>query len=144
MRPEGERWDAEALAGVQSTPWSLRERTQPTVTFRESAEHSGPGADTAAPPVPRHLRINQSDLDAHGYIEGCQQCEYIQRYGKARVGGQHSNRCRDRLVEAIRTTDYGSNRIAAHDVRSAGYDVVREEFNERQRVRAELVQASKA
>ena len=50
----------------------------------------------------------------------------------------------DRLVEAIRATDDGSDRIAAHDVRTAGCDVVREEFNERQRVRAELIQASKA
>ena len=47
------------------------------------------------------------------------------------MGGQHANRCRDRLAEAIRTTADGSNRIAAHDVRSAGYDVVREEFKER-------------
>ena len=47
-------------------------------------------------------------------------------------------------MEAIRTTDDRSNRIAAHDVLSSGYDVVREEFNERQRVRAELIQASKA
>ena len=71
-------------------------------------------------------------------------CEYIQRHGKARVGGQHSSRCRDPLVAAIRTTDDGYKRIAAHEVRSAGYDVVREEFNERQRVRAELIHASRA
>ena len=113
------------MANVQTIAWSLREQAQPTVTFHEPAEHSGPGSDTAAPPASRRLRINQSDLDAHGYIEGCQQCEYIQRHGKARVGGQHSNRCRERLVEAIRATDDGSNRISAHDVRTAGYDVVR-------------------
>ena len=124
-RPESERWDAEALANIQATPWSLWEQAQPTVTVREPAEHSGLSADTAAPPASRRLRINQSDLDAHGYIEGCQQCEYIQRHGKARVGGQHSNRCREQLVEAIRATDDGSNRISAHDVRTAGYDVVR-------------------
>ena len=115
-RPESERWNAEALANVQATPWSLRDQSQPAVTFREPAEHSGQGTDAAAPPASRRLRINQSDLDSHGYTEGCQQCEHIQRHGKARVGGQHSNRCRERLVEAIRTTDDGSARIAAHDV----------------------------
>ena len=71
-RPEGERWDSEAAAGIQSVPRSLRERTQPTVTFRKPAEHSGPGADTAAPPASGRLRINQSDFDAHGYTDGCQ------------------------------------------------------------------------
>ena len=33
-RPESERWDAEALANIQATPWCLREQAQPTVTFR--------------------------------------------------------------------------------------------------------------
>ncbi len=31
--------------------------------------------------MPRRLRINQKDLDAHGYTEGCQQCDYIIRHG---------------------------------------------------------------
>ena len=47
-------------------------------------------------------------------------------------------------MEAIRSTDDGSARIAAHDVRSTGYDVAREEINEKQRVREELIRESKA
>ena len=93
---------------------SLRDQAQLAVTFRERAAHSGPGSDAAAPPASRRLRINQSDLDAHGYADGCQQCEHIQRYGKVRVGGQPTNHCRDRIMEAIRATDDGSNRIATH------------------------------
>ena len=33
-RPESERWVAETLAGIKTTPWSIRERPEPSVTFK--------------------------------------------------------------------------------------------------------------
>ncbi len=116
-RPLSERWRADVLAELQATPWSIRERSQPRVQFREAAADAGPTADTAAPAIPRRLRINQRDLDEHGYTENCQQCGHIQRYGRARPGGQHSNVCRERIIRAIGQSDAGKLRLDAHEER---------------------------
>ena len=48
----------------------------------------------------------------HGYTEGCPQCDHIERVGNPRPGGQHSNICRDRVIEAIGGTEAGEARLA--------------------------------
>ncbi len=116
-RPLSERWQPEALAQIQATPWSIREKPETRVRFTEPASAGGETAETAQPSLPRRLRINQSDLNDHGYTDGCHQCNHIQRYGKARAGGQHSNRCRERLEKAIGESEAGKSRVEAHDER---------------------------
>ena len=116
-RPLSERWRADALAALQATPWSIREKVQTKAQFNETAPAAGPTADTSAPAMPRRLRINQSDLTAHGYTEDCQQCRHMQRYGQARAGGQHSNACRERILKAIGSSEAGRARLAAHEER---------------------------
>ena len=48
-RPESERWDAACLATIKATPWSLREKPETTVTFRDPAEVTGEASEAAAP-----------------------------------------------------------------------------------------------
>ena len=56
-RPESERWVAEISAGIQATPWSIRELPEPSVTLKEPAESAGPVGD-AIPAGACKLRIN--------------------------------------------------------------------------------------
>ena len=100
--------------------------------FSEPAIEQGPTADAARPAAIRRLRINQSDLDAHGYEPDCPQCVYIQKYGKSKPGGQHSDRCRKRLQEAMQQTEAGRARLAEHDERINQAMAEHVEFNDRQ------------
>ena len=116
-RPLSERWQPEALAQIQATPWSLKDKPETRARFTEPASAGGDTTETAQPSAPRRLRINQSDLNEHGYTDGCQQCGHIQRNGKARMGGQHSNRCRERIEKAIGESEAGKSRLEAHEER---------------------------
>ena len=86
--------------------------------FHEPAPAQGETTETAPPPIPKRFRINQSDLDKHGYTEGCPQCGHITRYGKARQGGTHSNVCRERILKAIDESEAGKTRLAAYEERT--------------------------
>ena len=44
-RPQSELWAAEALAGIKTTPWSVCERPEPSVTCTEPAEAVGSAGD---------------------------------------------------------------------------------------------------
>ncbi len=116
-RPPDNRWSQEALAGIKTTPWLEREKPEVQARFQQEAqEQDSPPAVDVLPAV-RRLRINKSDLYAHGYTQGCRQCEYTERNGKARGGMQHSTACRQRIIEAIGQTEEGKQRIAEHDER---------------------------
>ena len=106
-RPMSERWRPEDVAAIKHTPWSERDRTPAQVQFQEPAQQHGNTADVAAPAMPKRFRINQSDLEAHGYTTACPQCTYIQKYGRARPGGVHSLACRARVIEEIRGSEAG-------------------------------------
>ena len=105
------------MAQLRATPWSVREKPVTRSRFAEPVAASGETTETAAPALPRRLRINQSDLERHEYTDGCPQCIHIQKYGKARAGGQHSNRCRERLEKAIGDSEAGKARMEAHEER---------------------------
>ena len=85
--------------------------------FDKPATEQGPTAEAVRQTAIRRLRINKSDLDAHGHDPDCPQCTYIQKYGKPRPGGNHSDRCRRRLQEAMQQTEAGRARLAVHDER---------------------------
>ena len=118
-RPEDDRWDADALARVQRFPSASRSRQQaPRVRFADAEEVGGQDADPGRPSALRRLRINKSDLETYGYDAECPQCIHIGRYGQARAGGAHSQRCRTRLIEAMGQTEAGRARLAAYDERT--------------------------
>ena len=115
--PEPARWSADALATIKATPWSERERPAPEVRFQQPAADRGATADTALPTQARRFRINDKELREFGFTDGCPQCAHVQRYGKARPGGKHSEACRVRLTEAIAGTEAGKARLDAHSER---------------------------
>ena len=117
-RPESERWSADRLASLQATPWSIYERPATRVRFRVDAPAFTGEEAMESPAALRHMRINKDDLDRHGYTDGCVQCTYIRRHGRARPGATHSHTCRARVMEAISQTEAGQRRIAQHDERT--------------------------
>ena len=131
-RPESERWSSEVLASIKTTPWSVRERPETSVTFKEPAEAAGPAGDST-PAGARKLRINQSDLDNYGYTDRCPQCEHANKYGKIRAGGNHSDACRARITECLRDTVAGRRRQNEQEFREARSAVDRDEHLDRRR-----------
>ncbi len=93
-RPEPERWSADSLAQIQATPWSMHE---PEVRVRLQDRREPPEPAPAAEPAPalRRMRINKSDLEEHGYTDGCAQCTHTRRYGSAKPGATHSGMPRE-------------------------------------------------
>ena len=120
-RPEQERWQAESLAKVHATPNDHRARSvqKRVVKFGDEAPEQGATADGARLTQLRQLRINISDLKKHEHYDpNCGQCKYIERYGRARPGGAHSEACRASLIEKMRLTEEGRAKLAAHDERT--------------------------
>ena len=117
-RSLAERWNAKALADIRVAPgtgYTPKDRSQ--VRFGARPTVDGPTAEETRQAVNRRLRINQSDLDEHGYFVSCLQCAHIQRHGRPRPGATHSNACRDRIIEALKLTDKGRARLELQDER---------------------------
>ena len=115
-RSHDARWSAEALAKIRviaSTQCVPQGRGQ--VRFDECHTAGGPTTDTVKASSIRKLRINQSDLDEHGYYVMCAQCTHIQRHGRPRAGTTHSAECRDRTIEAMKLTKEGRARHELHE-----------------------------
>ena len=139
-RPVSDRWNADAVAQIRVTPWSLAERPEPRVTFHEPAVEAGPAAETAAPEPPRRLRIDKADLERHGYDEDCKQCRYIRAHGEARRGSKHSERCRTRIEQAIAETEAGKALIAVQEERINRAIAERIEFEDKAKGQRPAVQ----
>ena len=112
------RWCADTLSQVQATPWSLHEKPEPEVRFREAAPAEASGDVQVAPrQALRRLKINKADLDKYGYSVDCQQCRHVELYGKYKSGIPHSETCRARIIEAMKQDDVGKQRLAEYDQR---------------------------
>ena len=119
--PMQNRWSADVLSQIKATPWSERERHAPEVQFQDAAAAPEADSATAAPAPTRRFRINDADLRKHGFTDGCPQCAHVQRYGKAKQGVQHHERCRTRILGEIEQTDEGKLRLEAHRSREDRY-----------------------
>ena len=81
-KPMEERWNAEALKAVVSTPWSLRNTTTAErVDVGPRVEPHVP-PEAAAPPQPRRLKITKQVLEEYGYTEMCEQCIHVRSFGE--------------------------------------------------------------
>jgi hypothetical protein len=114
-RPAQNRWSSETLAIHMITPWSTRDKAEPTVRFEAPTEAVDGRVAVAPPTAPRNFRINAKDLVDHGYTEGCPQCRHIEAVGRPRPGGTHSAACRKRILEAIGQSDAGKQRLTDHE-----------------------------
>ena len=99
----------------RATPWSLHERPEGEVRFREPAaeQADAPGATCQA--SQRQMRISKADLDKSGYTLGCPQCRHFEEYGVCKPGGVHTALCRARLVEEMGKDAPGRARLEAYD-----------------------------
>ena len=115
-RPESERWSSEKLVQIQATPWSVYERPDIRVRFRD-ADAPDDGVQRDPTVAIRNMRLNKRDFDQYGYTDGCVQCEYTRRIGRTQPGRIHTAACRARMIEAIAQTDEGRHRISQYDER---------------------------
>ncbi len=109
-RPIQNRWDHDKVSAVAATPWSERTPHRPTVRFTEDQEPLEQH-EPRAPPMPRNFQIKRADLIKHGYTDGCDQCEYIQRHGENRPGYTHSPTCRARIMAELAKDPAGQARL---------------------------------
>ena len=109
-KPLDQRWDADGLSAVKSAPGDGRDAPRPRVHFREPVD-APITHDVAAPAAPRALRIEQADVTEFGLTDGCPQCEYFRRYGRARPGTKHTATCRTRITAALNETEAGRERL---------------------------------
>ena len=114
-RPEANRWNAERLAQVKVTPWSVRERAPIEVRLQDATEVEAPRPAANPVPVPKAFRITYNDLQKYGYTEGCQQCEYNEKYGRSKGGLQHGEPCRQRILDELTKTPEGQARLDSYE-----------------------------
>ena len=88
-------------------------------TFDEGPTAGGPTTEAAKASSIRQLRVNQPDLDEHGYYTTCPQCIHIQWYGRPRPGVTHITAGRGRTTDAMKLTDKGRARLELQDGRAA-------------------------
>ena len=103
------------MAQVQATPWSLHERPEVEVRFREPATEHADAPEATRSASLRQMRISKADLDKYGYTVGCPQCRHFAEYGVCKPGGVHTALCRARLVEEMGKDAPGRARLEAYD-----------------------------
>ena len=113
-RPMDERWSKASIESIAATPWSLRERRETEVRFVEPTDKVETDVRELLSTL-RRMRLVREDFEAHGYMEGCGQCQYIMETGKTRPGVAHSERCRARMLAEIGKTPEGQLRLAAQE-----------------------------
>ncbi len=109
LLPE-DRWDKNLLGQVTETPWRRNDRSSTTGTPVNI--DMGPSVPQPVPEVPPprvlRLRIRKQDLIRHGATDRCPGC-------RATMHGQytaaHTEACRRRLEEAIKSTPEGADRF---------------------------------
>ena len=116
-KPIFERWDAERLAGIKVTPWSMR------VTDAAVRVEMGAEVDGHPPPVPdavpeaRRVKITMKVLRERGYTASCKQCDRIRSFSEHRAGIAHSEVCRQRIMAAMVATIHGAARLGDEELR---------------------------
>ena len=63
------------------------------------------------PPSARRLKITKFVISKYGYTEGCPQCIHCEAFGEHKQGLAHTERCRERIVKAMRSTTEGAARL---------------------------------
>ena len=102
----------------------------PQVTFDEGhARHEPLPPDRGI--RARNFKISSKDIQHKwGYFEGCEQCDYIRRYGENRAGSQHTPACRARILSKMAETPEGRVRLEKLELRlerALAEDVERED-----------------
>ena len=89
----------ERIARLTATPWSTRDKSDVTVSFKDAPTTSE---------VPTACRINYRDLVNHGFTDGCPQCDHNAKFMKSKGGVTHTEKCRIRFLDALMATPDGA------------------------------------
>ena len=111
-----DRWQAETLQAVQATPWSLRAPAD-AVRIPLGEQVAPHPSEADGPLVARRLKITRKTLHEHGTTDGCPQCSHLRAFGESKPGLQHSEKCRQRLMEALNGTAEGASRLERYEER---------------------------
>ena len=110
-KPMQDRWSAEDVESITSTPWTMRTREQARrVPLGEEVDKHKTGEDDKIP-IPRRLKITKHTLAKYGTTEGCPQCEHIKAFGEHKGGLSHTEKCRERIVKAMQETVEGAAKL---------------------------------
>ena len=116
-----ERFDRSFLERCTGLPWDPKGRDDDeTNQAREEAQEQ-PHSEPLDVPMPRRDKLRKSDFATFGYSEGCPGCKWLQ--AKVKRGNQpnHSETCRTRMVEALKTTEAGRARLRKEADKCAEY-----------------------
>ena len=103
-----DRWDTDAINNVIEVPWRMTDGRW-TVDRPEARVDPIP-----IPPLPfegvrvQRERITKQDINEFGATTGCPGCNAIRDNKRAQA---HSDRCRMRIEERLRTTPHGAERL---------------------------------
>ena len=89
------------IENVKITPWNLDGADQDEVVVIPAVSEP----NLAKPPkgVPRGVKIGQAELKQFGYTKGCPKCEKMRRGDKTTPTLGHSEACRARIVEEMKS-----------------------------------------
>ena len=130
-RSVGERWDAEALARIRVAPGTgCTPKSRSQIRCRDRPAVNGPTAEAICQVALQKVRVNQSDLDEHGYTQGCPRCQSTLVYGpNVQSSTPHSDACRQRIMIGLFKTEEGQLKIQRAQERTDRYlaDRIREQ-----------------
>jgi hypothetical protein len=119
-RPDGGRWNSEALEEVKVSPYALYRRPDAEVVFRNDPSARRQEAAERKDIVVRDINLRQEDFTEHGMTQnGCSRCNWAIRHGWEHGSSlSHSADCRHRMREAIRASGpAGKARVEAWEER---------------------------
>jgi hypothetical protein len=116
-RPLADGWNAETIENISATPWSLRQAAPAERVELGRRVAASEGAEDAPVPLPRRLKITMQVLDTYGTTEDCPQCTHIRAFSETKPGVAHSEKCRQRIVDAMEASDSGAAKLAEAEQR---------------------------
>ena len=139
-RPMADRWNAETIKAIATTPWCLRTVAAPgRIELGERVPRHEPDREERAP-NPRRLKITMRLLQEHGTTDGCPQCRHVRLFNETKPGLAHSEACRQRLVDAIQATPAGAQALERQEGRTRRAQQEHEDIQARQSVPQRPVQ----
>lgn len=110
QRPEGERWDMEAIKGMKGTPRKpvpgrAGFKVPIRIRFDEPPElEPEPSKEPRREVAPRRAKIQKKHFDIHGYAVDCAGCRHLQA-GLPHRG--HTEACRERMETLLQNSEEG-------------------------------------
>lgn len=100
-RPSDDRWSAQMVAAVNVTPHDLHTK-RPAQALGAPAPREG--VTEGAVRRPYRMLLKKQDFIDFGYTADCKRCRHSLRYGYGKTKMPHSEACRVRIEEELKST----------------------------------------